>query len=75
MNSIHYSFSAFHSCRFEPFEENPDDDYQSYENTAVFSISAYQYIILAIAFSKGYPYRKNMFTNCKFSYFHTFDHL
>ncbi|XP_022343828.2 polyamine-transporting ATPase 13A3-like isoform X2 [Crassostrea virginica] len=48
---------------FEPFEENPDDDYWSYENTAIFSISAYQYIILAVTFSKGYPYRKNMFTN------------
>nr|XP_034336554.1 probable cation-transporting ATPase 13A3 isoform X2 [Crassostrea gigas] len=48
---------------FEPFEENPDDDYWSYENTAVFSISTYQYIILAVTFAKGYPYRKNMFTN------------
>ncbi|XP_062591855.1 polyamine-transporting ATPase 13A3-like [Saccostrea cucullata] len=48
---------------FQPFVENPDDDYWSYENTAVFSISAYQYIILAVTFAKGFPYRKNMFTN------------
>ncbi|XP_056009039.1 polyamine-transporting ATPase 13A3-like isoform X2 [Ostrea edulis] len=48
---------------FEPFVENPDDNYWSYENTAVFSMSAYQYIILAITFSKGFPYRRNMFTN------------
>ncbi|KAK3104814.1 hypothetical protein FSP39_010866 [Pinctada imbricata] len=51
---------------FEPFVENPDDDYASYENVAVFSMSAYQYIILAVTFSKGAPYRKNMFTNYSF---------
>ncbi|XP_052761009.1 polyamine-transporting ATPase 13A3-like isoform X1 [Mya arenaria] len=40
-----------------------DYDYMSYENTAVYISSSYQYIILAIVFSKGKPYRKSMFTN------------
>ena len=40
-----------------------DDPVASYENYAIFSVSQFQYIILAIAFSKGTPYRKNMFTN------------
>ncbi|KAH3832638.1 hypothetical protein DPMN_105930 [Dreissena polymorpha] len=32
---------------------------------AIYVSSTYQYIILAIIFSKGKPYRKSMFTNCK----------
>ncbi|WAR15529.1 AT133-like protein [Mya arenaria] len=43
-----------------------DYDYMSYENTAVYISSSYQYIILAIVFSKGKPYRKSMFTNYVF---------
>ncbi|WAR15527.1 AT133-like protein [Mya arenaria] len=43
-----------------------DYDYMSYENTAVYISSSYQYIILAIVFSKGKPYRKSMFTNCEY---------
>jgi hypothetical protein len=35
----------------------------SYENYAVFSVSQFQYIILAIVFSKGYPYRRSMVYN------------
>ncbi|CAH8583523.1 unnamed protein product [Schistosoma turkestanicum] len=41
-------------------------DYETYESTAVFIVSAYQYIILAIAFSKGAPYRKSILTNYAF---------
>ncbi|CAH8576479.1 unnamed protein product [Schistosoma turkestanicum] len=41
-------------------------EYQNYENAAVFIVSAYQYIILAIAFSKGAPYRKSILTNYAF---------
>lgn len=34
-----------------------------YENYAVFGVSSLQYIILAIVFSKGKPYRKSLFAN------------
>ncbi len=34
-----------------------------FENYAVFSVSAFQYIILAYAFSKSKPYRKYIYTN------------
>lgn len=53
---------------FEPFNataksiENKDD-VGCTENYTVFIISSMQYIILAVAFSKGHPYRKSLFTN------------
>jgi len=39
------------------------DPVASYENYAIFAVSQFQYIILAIAFAKGSPYRKNIFHN------------
>ncbi|CAC5407094.1 Probable cation-transporting ATPase W08D2.5,Probable cation-transporting ATPase 13A3 [Mytilus coruscus] len=48
---------------FTPFVDNEEDAYESYENASVFLISSYQYIILAIVFSKGRPYRNTMFSN------------
>ena len=41
-------------------KENP---VASYENYAVFFVSQFQYIILAVVFAKGAPYRKNIFHN------------
>ncbi|CAI2734752.1 unnamed protein product [Schistosoma spindalis] len=41
-------------------------EYRTYESTSVFIVSTYQYIILAIAFSKGAPYRKSFLTNYAF---------
>ncbi len=42
------------------------DPVASYENYAVFSVSQFQYIILAIVFSKGYPYRRSVIFNIPF---------
>lgn len=51
---------------FTKFVDNEKDEYMGYENAAVFLVSAYQYIILAITFSKGAPFRKTIFSNWLF---------
>lgn len=54
---------------FVPFNYSDElalNDLGCYENYAIFSISCYQYIILAIVFSKGAPYRKSIFSNYGF---------
>ncbi|CAN2387990.1 P5-type ATPase cation transporter [Pristimantis euphronides] len=38
----------------------------NYENTAVFSVSGFQYLILAVILSKGYPFRQPLYTNILF---------
>lgn len=48
---------------FVKFQDNDEDDYASYENSAVFFTSAYQYIILAVTFAKGAPFRDSLFSN------------
>ncbi|CAH8619937.1 unnamed protein product [Heterobilharzia americana] len=60
--------AAFLLIRFQSwymplFSYSGDAEYQNYENTAIFIVSSYQYIILAIAFSKGAPYRKSILSN------------
>lgn len=53
---------------FTPFEYNDDLEFNHacYENYTIFIISCFQYIILAVVFSKGAPYRKTIFTNIGF---------
>lgn len=46
--------------------ENDDDDDETilcWENTVLFLISCYQYLILGVVYSKGLPYRKPIYTN------------
>ncbi|NWR50549.1 AT132 ATPase, partial [Regulus satrapa] len=35
----------------------------NYENTVLFCVSGFQYLILAVAMSKGYPFREPLYTN------------
>ena len=37
-----------------------------HDNVAIFAISSFQLITLALIFSKGAPYRKPIYSNCKF---------
>lgn len=39
------------------------DNLPNYENTVVFSLSGFQYLILAAAVSKGAPFRRPLYTN------------
>jgi len=49
---------------YEPFEpENADESLACYENYAVFSVSAFQYLVLAAVFSRGPPYREPLWRN------------
>ena len=55
--------SAFVGSTIEIKEE---DNFACLENYAVFTLSAFQYIILAYVFSKSKPYRKWVVTNVPF---------
>ena len=61
------SFWHLHQTEwFKPFNSTATadkDDVGCLENYTVFIVSSMQYIILAVVFSKGHPYRKSLFTN------------
>ncbi len=49
---------------YEPPEINPDElNTTNPENSAVFLISSFQYIVGSLVYSTGYPYRKPVYTN------------
>lgn len=48
---------------FDPSEKEDKDSVACLENYTIFTISSFQYVILAIVFSKGKPYRQSMFSN------------
>ncbi|XP_066231295.1 polyamine-transporting ATPase 13A2 isoform X5 [Saccopteryx leptura] len=53
---------------FEPLNKTvpAPDNLPNYENTVVFSLSSFQYLILAAAVSKGAPFRRPLYTNVPF---------
>uniref|UniRef100_A0A6P7HDL0 Cation-transporting ATPase n=1 Tax=Diabrotica virgifera virgifera TaxID=50390 RepID=A0A6P7HDL0_DIAVI len=64
MGSIYY---LFQQRWFKPIPSNTIEPIiVSWENTVVFCVSCYQYIILAVVYSKGRPYREMLITNSWF---------
>ncbi|KAJ8916563.1 hypothetical protein NQ315_000207 [Exocentrus adspersus] len=49
------------------FDENDDKNFLSYENYAIYAVSMFQYIAMAVVFSKGKPYRRPLYTNIPFT--------
>lgn len=58
------SFYLIHKFAwFKPFDYTHPKEYRCYENYAVYSVSQFQYIILAFIFSYGKPYRGPIYKN------------
>ncbi|XP_044260225.1 polyamine-transporting ATPase 13A3-like isoform X2 [Tribolium madens] len=53
---------------YKQFQHNDahKDEVGCVENFVIFTVSSFQYIILAVVFSKGKPYRKSIFSNYGF---------
>lgn len=51
---------------YVPFNSTEEEEVACVENYTLYTISSFQYIILAVVFSKGPPYRKSIFSNIGF---------
>ncbi|XP_056132320.1 polyamine-transporting ATPase 13A3 [Lampris incognitus] len=58
--SLHDNNSDLNSTKLD------DHNIQNYENTSLFYISSFQYLIVAIVFSKGKPFRQPSYKNWPF---------
>ncbi|KYQ50050.1 putative cation-transporting ATPase 13A3, partial [Trachymyrmex zeteki] len=69
---IVFQATVYHAVRqfswFIPFVSTSNTVYTCYENYSVFCISMFQYITMAIVFSRGKPYRRAIYTNGVFMF-------
>ncbi|XP_018404242.1 PREDICTED: probable cation-transporting ATPase 13A3 [Cyphomyrmex costatus] len=69
---IVFQATAYHAVRqfswFIPFVPTSNVGYTCYENYSVFCVSMFQYITMAIVFSRGNPYRRAIYTNGAFMF-------
>ncbi|KAI9144956.1 hypothetical protein BKA69DRAFT_1052263 [Paraphysoderma sedebokerense] len=68
---IVFQLVLFFSIRRQPWYQPPSvdvdrKDVDCFENTVLFMLTSFQYIIMAIVFSVGPPYRASMFSNVLF---------
>ncbi|KAG5867045.1 hypothetical protein JTB14_022162 [Gonioctena quinquepunctata] len=64
-----FQVAAFEHLKSEPWYSplnTTKEEVACVENYTLYTVSSFQYIILAIVFSKGYPYRKSIFSNSGF---------
>jgi len=69
---IVFQATVYHVVRqfswFIPFVPTSNTGYTCYENYSVFCVSMFQYITMAIVFSRGKPYRRAIYTNGAFMF-------
>lgn len=51
---------------FEAYEDSEDKEFASFENTAVFYMTTFQFFTLSVIFAKSAPYRKDLLSNYLF---------